>query len=97
MTASADQINTTGAGKAWAELLHELGFEGESGSASFKDDIDSVVSALHHVLAGGTASITLGGTPSQSVIDDLDTLRRDAVTAHNELQGEDPEGTILIV
>jgi len=52
--------------------------EGEPGQLEVKGDAQIVLEALHHVLGGGTVSISIDTPGNATVVEELNTLLRSA-------------------
>ena len=88
---AAEQITVATATKNYLERLHDQGLlEGESGNRQLNADVNSVLTALHHVLAGGQVTIKLGAGAATTVVSELEQLRQAALLEHSQLEGEGP-------
>lgn len=61
--------------RAYLERVEKLGLlEGEPGRQEIKSSAQPVLEVLHHVLGGGTVSITVETPGNVTVVEDLNTL-----------------------
>ena len=75
-TGNAPQnIAVTPSARAYLERLEESGLlEGGAGQQDIKGGVQPVLDALHHVLGGGSVSITIDTPGNATVVKDLNTL-----------------------
>lgn len=80
------QINVASKTRDYLAELNQLGLlEGDTGGRALGPEVAAVVNALHHVLAGGRATVQLDTSAAASVTTRLDQLRDDAMAEHNSL------------
>ena len=83
------RITDAPSSRAYLETVEKLGLlEGEPGVQEIKGSAQPVLEALHHVLGGGTVSITVETPGDRAVVDKLDTLLKKAM---EETRKQPPE------
>ena len=74
---------------AYILALETNGFlEGEPGSHEIPDEVNQILNALHHVLAGGTVVVEIQSEGTPSLVNDLDSLLVSALAQTNHLRRE---------
>ena len=77
---------------AWVNRCIELGaIEGTVGSQGLESNVDDLVRAMHHVLAGGTVTVTVNTAGTTEVVDELNLLLDEGITEANRIN--DDSGT----
>ena len=73
-------ITVAPSSRAYLESVEKLGLlEGGPGRQEINGSALPVLNALHHVLGGGTVSITVEEPGNETVVDKLDTLLKEAM------------------
>ncbi len=67
--------------------LDALGLmEGRPGAQQLNPNVSEVINALHHVLAGGEAKVTIAKEGNPAIVEELGNKRSEAIRVHNYLR-----------
>lgn len=72
-------------------LINHGAFEGNPGSLQVASEIMPILEALHHVLAGGTASVTVQTNGAANVVQSLEDAFEASMDAMNALSTSDAQ------
>lgn len=71
----------------YMQSLETLGLmEGRPGAQQLNPNVTEVVNALHHVLAGGEAKVTIAKEGNPDIVEELGDKQREAVKKKNFIQ-----------
>ena len=74
---------------SWVNRCIELGaIEGTVGSQGLESKVDELVRAMHHVLGGGTVTVTVNTSGSKEIVDELDLLLDEGITEANRINDD---------
>lgn len=86
-----ENIPVAPAAKNYLETIARYGMlEGEIGDRVVDRDVGTVLNALHHVLAGGSVSVSVDTPGAEAVVDELDRVLQGAVVETNQLGPGNP-------
>ena len=71
----------------YMQRLETLGLmEGRPGAQQLNPQVTEVVNALHHVLAGGEAKVTIAKEGNPGIVEELGSKRSEAIKERNFLK-----------
>jgi hypothetical protein len=77
--------------RTYLDALRSLGLlDGDAGARVIPGEVDDVIRGLHHVLAGGSVTISIQSPGSPSVVDELNEGFLRALDETNKLEVEIP-------
>jgi hypothetical protein len=89
-TSRPETIPVARASRQYLAELNALGLlQGQAGNKALRGQLEPVMNALHHVLAGGRVQVEVVEAGSASTVEDLDRLLQESVRETNDLEQGD--------